>query len=66
MEAVAVCLLHAYANPAHERRLRDLLAERMPELVVSLSHEVNPEAREFDGLCTTIANAFIQPLIPGT
>jgi N-methylhydantoinase A len=62
-EAVAVCLLHAYANPAHELRLRDLLDQLMPELEVSLSHEVSPEAREFDRLCTTIANAYIQPLM---
>ncbi|MEL6210810.1 MAG: hydantoinase/oxoprolinase family protein, partial [Pseudomonadota bacterium] len=63
IDAVAICLLHAYANPAHELRLRDLLAARMPELVISLSHEVSPEAREFDRLCTTIANAYIQPLM---
>ncbi len=62
-EAVAICLLHAYANPKHELRLRELLQARMPELVVSLSHEISPEAREFDRLCTTIANAYIQPLM---
>lgn len=62
-EAVAICLMHSYANPAHELRLRDLLAEQMPGLVISLSHEVSPEAREFDRLCTTIANAYIQPLM---
>ncbi|MEX0306930.1 MAG: hydantoinase/oxoprolinase family protein [Ruegeria sp.] len=62
-EALAVCLLHAYANPAHELRLRDVLQEALPNLVVSLSHEVSPEAREFDRLCTTIANAYIQPLM---
>ena len=44
-EAVAICLMHAYANPAHELRLRDLLQARMPDLVISLSHEVSPEAR---------------------
>ncbi len=60
-EAVAICLLHAYANPGHELRLRDLLLARMPGLVISLSHEVSPEAREFDRLCTTIANAYVQP-----
>lgn len=60
-EAVAICLMHAYANPAHELRLRDLLQARMPDLVISLSHEVSPEAREFDRLSTTIANAYIQP-----
>ncbi|MGI9370745.1 MAG: hydantoinase/oxoprolinase family protein [Ruegeria sp.] len=62
-EAVAICLLHAYANPEHELRLRNLLQARMPELVISLSHEISPEAREFDRLCTTIANAYIQPLM---
>ncbi|GAB5446258.1 hydantoinase/oxoprolinase family protein [Gymnodinialimonas sp.] len=62
-QAVAICLLHAYANPAHERHLRTLLAARLPDLVISLSHEVSPEAREFDRLCTTIANAYIQPLM---
>ncbi|WP_037308747.1 hydantoinase/oxoprolinase family protein [Ruegeria halocynthiae] len=65
VEAVAICLLHSYANPAHELRLRDLLALHAPDLVVSLSHEVSPEAREFDRLCTTIANAYVQPLMAG-
>ena len=60
-EAVAICLLHAYANPAHELRLAALLQARLPGLVISLSHEVSPEAREFDRLSTTIANAYIQP-----
>ncbi len=60
-EAVAICLMHAYANPAHELRLRDLLLAAMPNLVISLSHEVSPEAREFDRLSTTVANAYIQP-----
>ncbi len=62
-DAVAICLMHAYANPAHEKRLRDMLQQALPEIVISLSHEVSPEAREFDRLCTTIANAFIQPLM---
>ena len=62
-EAVAICLLDAYANSAHELKLRETLAVEMSELVISLSHEVSPEAREFDRLCTTIANAYIQPLM---
>jgi len=62
-EAVAVCLLHAYANPAHEDRLRTLILARRPNLFVSLSSEVSPEAREFDRLCTTVVNAYIQPLM---
>jgi N-methylhydantoinase A len=62
-EAVAICLLHSYANPAHEQRLRDLLSKAMPRLSVSISSDVSPEAREFDRLCTTVANAYIQPLM---
>lgn len=62
-EAVALCLMHAYANPTHERRLAEMLQAALPGLVISLSHEVSPEAREFDRLCTTIANAYIQPLM---
>ncbi|MDP7150781.1 MAG: hydantoinase/oxoprolinase family protein [Paracoccaceae bacterium] len=63
IEAVAVCLMHAYANPAHELQLRCLLKAYVPDMVISLSHEVSPEAREFDRLCTTIANAYIQPVM---
>ena len=63
VEAIAICLLHAYANPTHERRLRELLLERKPDLAISLSSEISPEAREFERLCTTIANAYIQPLM---
>lgn len=62
-DAVAVCLMHAYANSDHERRLRDILAARRPGLTVSISSEVSPEAREFDRLCTTVANAYILPLM---
>ncbi len=62
-EAVAICLLHAYANPDHEQRLKTLLLERRPDLVISLSSDVSPEAREFERLSTTIANAYIQPLM---
>lgn len=62
-DAVAICLLHAYANPAHELALRDALAALLPDLSISLSHEVSPEAREFDRLCTTVANAYIRPLM---
>ena len=62
-QAVAICLLHAYANPAHELRLKALLQTARPDLVISLSHQVSPEAREFDRLCTTLANAYIQPLM---
>ena len=65
VQAVAICLLHSYANASHERRLRELLHKARPDLVISLSSEVSPEAREFDRLCTTVANAYIQPMLAG-
>lgn len=63
VDALAICLLHAYANPAHEQRLRDVIGTALPNLSISLSSEVSPEAREFDRLCTTVANAYVQPML---
>ncbi|MEM7169285.1 MAG: hydantoinase B/oxoprolinase family protein [Pseudomonadota bacterium] len=65
VESVAVCFLHGYKNPAHERHVKKALAERAPGLPVSLSCEVSPEVREFDRLCTTLSNAYIKPLMAG-
>ncbi|MEM8698689.1 MAG: hydantoinase/oxoprolinase family protein, partial [Pseudomonadota bacterium] len=62
-EAVAICLLHSYANPAHELALAEALTAHLPGVALSLSHQVSPEAREFDRLSTTIANAYVQPLM---
>lgn len=62
-EAVAVCFLHSYANPAHEQRLRDLLQEALPDLTISISSDISQEAREFDRMCTTAANAYIRPMM---
>lgn len=62
-EAVAVCLLHAYMNPAHERAVRDALAERLDGIAVSLSSDILPEMREFERATTTAANAFVQPVV---
>lgn len=64
-DAVAICLLHSYANGVHEQRLRDLLLAQNPGLTVSLSSEVSPEALEFERLCTTVANAYVQPIMAG-
>ncbi|HTO43939.1 MAG TPA: hydantoinase/oxoprolinase family protein [Burkholderiales bacterium] len=63
--SVAIGLLHSYANPTHERRIRDLLIERIPGLRVSLSSEVSPELREYERLSTACANAYVQPLMAG-
>ena len=60
--SVAVGLLHAYANPAHERRIAEILAKRLPEVSVTLASEVCPEIREFERLSTACANAYVKPL----
>ena len=63
VEAVAVCLLHAYVNPAHERRVGALLREVFPQAIVSLSSDVAPEFREYRRASTTVINAGIQPVV---
>jgi N-methylhydantoinase A len=63
VEAVAICLLHAYVNPVHERRLAALLAELAPALVVSCSSDVVPEIREYERTSTTAANVYVAPLM---
>ena len=62
-EAVAVSLLHAYANPEHEDQIRNRFAERAPELLVSVSSEVSPRLREYERTNTTVANAYIRPIV---
>jgi N-methylhydantoinase A len=63
--AIAVGLMHSYANPAHERRIEALLAEHLPGVPVSISSEVCPEIREYDRISTTVANAYVRPLMRG-
>jgi N-methylhydantoinase A len=60
VESVAICLLHAYANPAHEQTLRLSLAPHFPHL--SVSSEINAEFREYERTCTTVLNAAVMPL----
>ncbi len=65
IKAVAICTLHAYANPAHERRLRELILAVDEEMDVSLSSEVSPEIREYERLSTTVLNALLMPVVRG-
>ncbi|HEY9238218.1 MAG TPA: hydantoinase/oxoprolinase family protein, partial [Burkholderiaceae bacterium] len=65
IESVAVCFLHGYANPTHERRVRELLREHAPGLWVSLASDVCPEIREYERLSTISANAYVQPQVAG-
>ena len=62
-QSIAVGLLHSYANPAHERLIREVLAQELPGVMVSLSSDVSPQMREYERFNTTVANAYIQPLI---
>jgi N-methylhydantoinase A len=62
VEAVAVCFLHSYVNPEHELRVGRALAERFPELAVTLSCVVAREIREYERCSTAVANAYVQPL----
>jgi N-methylhydantoinase A len=59
--AIGVCLLHAYANAAHERRVAEIFAQIHPEAVVSLSCEVLPEYREYERAITTLVDAYVKP-----
>ncbi|CAN5793079.1 hydantoinase/oxoprolinase family protein [soil metagenome] len=65
VRAVAVSFLHSFRNPAHERRVWEILAEEAPEITVSLSSEVAPEIREYERTSTTVANVYARPLVEG-
>ncbi len=62
-ESVAVCLLFAFSEPEHERRIAAALREALPELHVSASHEVLPAFREYERLSTTLIDAYLTPLL---
>jgi N-methylhydantoinase A len=63
VEAVAILLLHCYANPAHELRVGEIVEEELPDAFVSTSHELSQEYREFERCSTVVANAYIGPKI---
>ena len=61
IDTLGVCFLHAYANPVHEQRMREVLAEEHPDAVVSLSSEVLREYREYERAMTTLVDAAVKP-----
>jgi 5-oxoprolinase (ATP-hydrolysing) len=63
VEAVSVCLLHSYLNPAHERRIKEIVLEEFPEAYLSVSHEVLPLYREFERFSTVCLNAYVGPKV---
>ncbi len=62
-ESVAIGLIHSYLNDAHERLVAQVVAERMPDAMISISSEVSPQMREYERFNTTVANAYIKPLM---
>ncbi|MFT5220791.1 MAG: N-methylhydantoinase A [Planctomycetota bacterium] len=62
-ESVAVGLMHSYLNNAHEKLIRDVLAEKLPKVLVSISCEVSPQMREYERFNTVVANAYIKPMM---
>jgi N-methylhydantoinase A len=65
VESIAVCLLHAYANPEHELRIGEIIAERFPEIRVSLSHQVAREIREYERTSSTVIDAYVKKPVVG-
>jgi N-methylhydantoinase A len=63
VEAIAVCLLHAYANPAHEEMVARVAARRAPGLPLCISSRVLPEIREYERTSTTVINAYVKPIV---
>jgi N-methylhydantoinase A/oxoprolinase/acetone carboxylase beta subunit len=59
VDTIAICLLHAYVNPAHEKRLAEIVAKEAPGVTVTLSHEVSPTFREYERTSTTVVNAYV-------
>jgi N-methylhydantoinase A len=65
VEAVAICFLHSYVNPAHVRAAGEIVREKLPYAYVAMSHEILREYREFERMSTTVVNAYIGPKVGG-
>ena len=63
LESIAVCLLFSFLHPQHERRVREIVREEMPDCSISLSSEVLPQIREYYRLSTTVINAYLAPIL---
>ena len=63
IESLAISLINSYADPTHERRLRDLVRERHPDMLVSISSDVLPEFREYERTNVVVMNAYVRPLL---
>ena len=65
VDAAAIALLHAYANPAHEKRVAEIVARAMPNAFITCSSDILPEIREYERTSTTVINAYLGPILRG-
>jgi N-methylhydantoinase A len=63
VQSAAICYLHSYRNPEHERRTATILQQELPNVSISVSHEVDPEPREYERTSTTVLDAFVKPTV---
>src|SRR5687767_2551187 len=63
VEAIAVCLINSFTNPAHELMMRDVVQRKAPQLPLSVSYEVLPEIKEYERTSTTVINAYVMPIV---
>jgi N-methylhydantoinase A len=63
VQAVAVCLLHSYANPQHESRIKEIVLEECPDIFITLSSEILPEFREYERMSTVCINGYVMPKV---
>src|SRR6185437_13172344 len=63
VEAIAICLLHSYLNPAHEIRVKEIAARLAPGITLSVSAEVLPVINEYERSSTTVINAYVRPIV---
>ncbi len=65
VDAVAIALLHSYANPAHEKRVAEIVAAALPNAFITCSSDILPEIREYERTSTTVINAYLGPILRG-
>ena len=63
IESIAICLLHSYVNPQHEQELKSVLRRLCPDAAISVSSEIVPDMREYERASTTVANAYVKPVV---
>lgn len=63
VESIAVCFLFSFLNPTHERRVRQIIKEELPDVFISLSSDISPQIREYERTTTTVINAYVTPIV---